>query len=703
MGATETKPANRLIHETSPYLRQHAHNPVDWYPWGDEALAQARELDKPIFLSIGYSACHWCHVMERESFEDPKTAELMNAHFINIKVDREERPDLDQIYMSAVQMLTQHGGWPMSVWLTPALEPFHGGTYFPPEPRYGMPSFSQVLLAVAAAWRDRREEVEAGADRLTGHLRELGEVPRSEGSPGGIEEAARQIVPLIDRVNGGIGRAPKFPHSVEMRLLLRAHARSGSDEFRDLVVLSLEKMISGGIYDQVGGGFHRYSTDERWLVPHFEKMLYDNALIPIACLEAYQLTGRETLRRATVETLDYVLREMTSQDGAFHSTQDADSEGVEGKFFVWRKEEILSVLGPEKGEIFCYVYDVTPEGNWEHQNILNMPKPLDQACKLLGRSIEEVTAILAEGKCKLFGERSKRVPPARDDKILTAWNGLMIDTFAVAARVLGKGHYRDAAVRATQFILGRMRTVDGLLLRTYKDGRAKLNAYLDDYACLLQGLVSVYEATFDSNWIVEALALAERMIDQFWDPAEGGFFYTGNDHETMIVRMKDASDNATPSGNAMAAMALARLTKLTGRTDLAEKLERLFAVFGSVLARSPLASAQMWLALDLYRGPTAEIAIITSPNSPDPGPYLEAIYRHFLPNKVVAGKPDGADSGPVALLDYKSAVDGQSAVYLCENFACQRPATTSADLAARLERLHQRAPAQGGSHSSRPT
>lgn len=685
MGATQR--ANRLVHETSPYLLQHAHNPVDWYPWGPEALEAARAANKPIFLSIGYSACHWCHVMERESFEDEATAAIMNEHFINIKVDREERPDLDQIYMTAVQLITQHGGWPMSVWLTPDLEPFYGGTYFPPEPRYGMPSFKDVLRGVAQAWESRREEVLQSAGRLAGHIREIGGLPAGEGpvGPGAIDAAARQLAGMVDRTWGGLGRAPKFPHSVEMRLLFRAHARTGKDDERELALLTLEKMIHGGIYDQLGGGFHRYSTDQRWLVPHFEKMLYDNALVPLACLEAYQLTGRDLFARAVVETMDYVLREMTSPEGGFFSTQDADSEGVEGKYFVWSHEEVMRILGPEKGKAFAYCYDVTPEGNWEHANILNLPKPIDQAARMLGVEPETLRKTLAECRCALFGERRKRIAPGRDEKILAAWNGMMIETMAASGAVLEKSRYTDAAVQAAEFVLARMRRDDGLLFRTYKDGQAKLNAYCEDYAFLANGLVSLYEATFDPRWLEEACSIVGALVEQFWDEKDGGFFFVGEDHEKLIARSKEPSDGATPSGNAVAATAMARLAKLTGRGDLAAKVDRTLGAFHSVIDRSPMGAAQMLIALGVHSGPTVEIAIVGEPESPDARAMLRAIHRRYLPNKVIACGRDGMHAP--GLLEGKTAVGGAATVYLCRNFACQQPITDLGALEAELDRL----------------
>ncbi len=550
-----TRRPNRLVHETSPYLQQHAHNPVDWYPWGPEALAAAVKFDRPIFLSIGYSACHWCHVMEHESFENAAIAELMNEHFINIKVDREERPDLDQIYMSAVTALTGRGGWPMSVFLTPKLEPFYGGTYWPPTSRMGMPGFGDVLTQVYAAWVHRRDDVERGARELTDAVVEAGrstaeQQPLSESL---LKKAESTLLRTADHVHGGFGSAPKFPHPMDLRLLLRTAKRFKTPEALEVVRLTLDKMSAGGIYDHLGGGFHRYSTDSRWLVPHFEKMLYDNALLATAYLEAFQVTHEPRYAEVVRETLDYVLREMTDPQGGFYSTQDADSEGEEGKFFVWSEEEVVSILGPELSPLFAYCHDVTPHGNWEGANILNRVKTHAQAAKILGTNEDRLAELLAECRRKLFEVREKRVHPGRDEKILVGWNGLMISAMAQAGSVLSEPRFTAAAARAADFVLDRMRGPGGQLLHTCKDGSARLNAYLDDYACLIDALVEVYQANFDAKYLDAALGLAKDLIDRYGDKNAGGFFFTPHDHEPLISRNKDVHDNATPSGNAMAA------------------------------------------------------------------------------------------------------------------------------------------------------
>ncbi|HEX5272215.1 MAG TPA: thioredoxin domain-containing protein, partial [Gemmataceae bacterium] len=609
---------NRLSRETSPYLRQHAHNPVDWFPWGDEALARARDLDRPVFLSIGYSACHWCHVMEHESFEDPEIGQLLNDHFVSLKVDREERPDLDQIYMAFVQRATGHGGWPMSVFLTPEGQPFFGGTYFPPDERYGgqMPSFRRVLLSVIDWWQHRRDEVTGSARAVADELRDLLRLDPRPGDldPSLLRRVTGQIGRAFDPREGGFGSQPKFPHPTELRLLLRVAHRFGDDQARAMVRLTLDKMAMGGLYDQLGGGFHRYSTDARWLVPHFEKMLYDNALLVLAYLEAFQATGEPSYREVVEQTLAYVRREMTGPDGPFYSTQDADSEGEEGKFFVWSAAEVESVLGPEPAAEFDYVYDVTPEGNWEGHNILHRPKTYEQCARLLKTDEAGLRRRLDEARARLFEVRSHRVWPGRDEKVLTAWNGLMIAAFAKAAQALDEPSYAKAAARAADFILRTMRMPDGRLYRTWSHGSApKLNGYLEDYAYFLDALVSVYETTFEPRWVEAALDVARVMVEQFWDEAEGGFFYTGKDHERLIARTKDPHDNATPSGNAMAVTGLLRLAKLTGRADLREKAERTLRLFRGVMEESVMAAAQMLIAYDFDLGPVKEVAVVGDP------------------------------------------------------------------------------------------
>jgi uncharacterized protein YyaL (SSP411 family) len=671
---------NHLAHETSPYLRQHAHNPVDWYPWGADALDRARQLDRPIFLSIGYSACHWCHVMEHESFENEQIARILNDNFVSIKVDREERPDLDQIYMTAVQLLNQgQGGWPMSVFLTPDLKPFAGGTYFPPDDRYGRIGFRRLLQLVLEAWRNQRPAIEEQAGHLTGYLQNAGRLEAVPGelTPDLIRHAVAGLARAFDSRHGGFGSAPKFPHPMDLRLLLRAWRRFHDEQALHMVRVTLDRMAAGGIYDQLGGGFARYSTDPHWLVPHFEKMLYDNALLSVCYLEAFQATGQAEYREVVEETLAWVLREMTSSQGPFYSTLDADSEGQEGKFYVWTAAEIEQVLGPQDAPIFASVYGVEPEGNWEEgQNILHRVRPLEQSARAHNMSEADLRALLDRCRRKLFEARSHRVRPGLDDKALTSWNGLMIDALSRAAAVLGRPEYAETAGRAADFILTRMRTSDGRLLRTWSAaGEPKLNGYLEDYSFLIEALVSLYEATFQPRWIEVALDLARVMVEQFWDQAEGGFFYTGRDHEALIARGKDPHDNAIPSGNSMAVTALLRLVKLTGRPDLQEKAETTLRLYRGLLEAQPLAAGQMLIALDFYLGPVQEIAIVGDPAAAETRRVLRAVRRPFRPDSVVALAAPGSDGKLAELLPLLAGKTAAGAVttYVCQDFACQAP------------------------------
>jgi uncharacterized protein len=669
---------NRLAGETSPYLLQHATNPVDWYPWGSEALARSKAENKPIFLSIGYSACHWCHVMERESFENPAIAALMNEHFVNIKVDREERPDLDQIYMSAVMAMTGQGGWPMSVFLTPELEPFFGGTYFPPSDSRGMAGFPRVLSSVHTAWQERREEIIESAAEMTRHLRAAGTLPESSGSLEIrlLDQAARTTMRSFDPLHGGFGHAPKFPHPMDLKVLLRHHSRTSDSQALHVVKHTLDKMARGGIYDHLGGGFARYSTDDRWLVPHFEKMLYDNALLTSAYLEAYQATHEAEFARVARETIDYVLGRMTDPDGPFYSTEDADSEGVEGKYYVWTLAEVTAILGADHAKTFCYVYDVTEQGNWEEHNILNLPRTIGQAGKLLGRGEAELRAELDASRARLLAVREGRVPPLKDTKVLVAWNGLMIAALAEGGRILKDQRYIEAARRAGGFILDQMRLDDGRLLHTYKDGKAKLDAYLDDYADLIDGLTRLYEATGEPRWIESALELAQIMIDEFADAEQGGFFFTGNRHEALIARQKDMHDNATPSGNGMAATALVRLGALTGRDDLTRAGRSALESVRSVLERQPAAAGQSLLALDFLLGSIREFAVIAGGDPAEFRSVLEAIAGPFRPHKVIApATPQQAAklAEKVPLLADRPARGGKTTTYICEHFTCQEP------------------------------
>lgn len=673
---------NRLLHETSPYLQQHAHNPVDWYPWGEEALQKARDEGKPIFLSIGYSACHWCHVMEHESFENRNIAAVMNQHFVNIKVDREERPDLDQIYMSAVQLLTHRGGWPMSVFLTPELKPFYGGTYWPPESRMGMPGFRLILEKIEEAWRERRDDVARSADDLTSAIQQVAaaEGERTSLDDSLLRRAMQRLTDIADRRHGGFGNAPKFPHPMDLRVLLRCWKRFGNNDALAVSRLTLDKMANGGIYDHLGGGFHRYSTDEYWLVPHFEKMLYDNALLVPAYLEAYQATGDKDYARVARDTLDYVLREMTQPGGGFYSTQDADSEGVEGKFFVWTEREIVELLGPDDARVFNACYDVTPHGNWEEHTILNVAKPQAVAARELNRSEPDVADVLRRSRQKLFTARERRAHPGRDDKVLASWNGMMLSALAQAAHVLDEPRYADAARETTDFLLGTLRDADGTLLHCYKDGRARFNGYLDDYACLIDGLVDVSQATFAPRYLDLALELAEKMIAHFHDDERSGFFYTPSDHEPLIARNKESHDGSTPSGNGMAATALLRLGRLCGRNDLEQIAVRTLEFLSPVLSQSPTAGGQALLALDFLLGPTREIAIVDGERPEDTDAVLRTIHGRFLPNKVIARKPHAFDDAVLSpalqpLLKGKTSRNVDVTIYVCNHGTCGLPVT----------------------------
>jgi uncharacterized protein YyaL (SSP411 family) len=666
---------NRLAHETSPYLLQHANNPVDWYPWGQEAIERARREDKPIFLSVGYSACHWCHVMEHESFESEAIARRLNEGFVSIKVDREERPDLDQIYMTAVQAMTGRGGWPMSVFLTPELKPFYGGTYWPPTGRMGMPGFDQVLEAVLDAWQQRREQVNAQAGNLTADIDRAGRMALPPGEPSDrpLKAAEAALERTFDHAHGGFGGAPKFPHPMDLRLLLRRWRREPREELLHIVTLTLDRMAAGGMYDHLGGGFHRYSVDERWLVPHFEKMLYDNALLSAAYVEAFQATGRPDYERTSREICDYVLRDMTSPEGGFLSTLDADSEGEEGKFYVWTPAEVETVLGVERAQTFCRVYDVSEGGNFEGQNILNLPKTLEQSARILGREPDDLRAELAESRSKLLEVRNRRVWPGLDDKVLVSWNGLMIDSLALASGVLDEPRYLTAARAAADFMLTKMRRGDGRLLHTWRSGRAKFDAYLDDYACLANALVTLYEASFEERWIDAAAEMADIVLAEFEDREAGGFFYTAHDHEQLISRQKDVQDGSVPSGNSIAATMLLRLGKLCGRADYLEAAERTLKAFMALVEKHPSAAGQMLIALDFYLGPTPELVAV-GPTADQVSGIAQAIRHRYLPNRVLAYRPGNGHSAALdAIFAGKTAVGDQSTLYICQNFACQEP------------------------------
>jgi uncharacterized protein YyaL (SSP411 family) len=664
---------NRLASETSPYLLQHKDNPVDWWPWSPDALARAKLLDKPIFLSIGYAACHWCHVMERESFEDEATAAQLNAAFIPIKVDREERPDLDQLYMGAVQAMTGQGGWPMSVFLTPEGRPFYGGTYFPDEPRHGMPSFRQVLEGVERAFREQRAEVEQAGVRLVDALVEQQRLPDGgpEPSQALLDTATDHLARTFDAHNGGWGGAPKFPQPMTIEFLLRRHVATGDDRPLAIARRSLDAMADGGIHDQLGGGFHRYSTDARWLVPHFEQMLYDNAQLARAYLHAHALTGDRRYRDVATGVLDYLLRELRREDGSFAASQDADTEGEEGKTFTWTAAEIREVLGRD-APLFTAAYDVTDDGNWEGKVVLErVVPPADEGSE----------ARLARAREKLFEHRQRRPQPARDDKAIAAWNGLAIAALAEASRLDGGERYLDAATRAAETILAGLRATDGRLGRSWKDGRATGEGVLEDYADLADGLLALYEATFDERWFAAARDLADQILARFADPS-GGFFDTATDHERLVARPKDPQDNATPSGGSMATLVLLRLAALTGEGRYRTAAERAIRQVTAFVGRYPGGFANWLTAIDFALAPVLEVAVVGDAAAPDTDRLLAPARDGFRPHQVVA-VGDPAASG-VPLLEGRFALNGRPTAFVCHNFACRQPVDEPEALAALL-------------------
>lgn len=691
---------NRLIHETSPYLLQHAHNPVDWFPWGPEAFAKARAENKPVLLSIGYSACHWCHVMERESFEDERIAALMNRHFVNIKVDREERPDLDHLYQNVVQMLSGQGGWPLTVFLTPEQEPFYGGTYFPPDDRYGRPGFPRVLTAVAEAYHQRPSEVAKSVQQIRDGLQKLStfeEVPGGTLTADLLTNAARALAHNFDMVHGGFGTQPKFPNPSNLECFLRYWHASGNENFLHMVQLALRKMASGGIYDHLGGGFHRYAVDERWLVPHFEKMLYDNAQLLPLYLTMYQITGDALYAQVARETLAYLKREMLSPEGGFYATQDADSEGEEGKFFVWTKAEVDALLG-EASRLFCRYYDITAAGNWEHgNNILHLTVSLEQLAKMFNQPLDEVAASIASSKAILFAAREQRVKPFRDEKILTAWNALMLSGLVQAYTVLGDPEALQA-VRDTIAFLQMHMLRDGRLLSVYKDGQAKFNGYLDDYAFLVGALLDAFEATAEPNYFALAQQLTATMLEEFWDEAQGGFFFTGKSHERLIERTKSAYDQAIPSGTAVATRDLLRLYHYTGQEVYLQRAERVLRIFRRHMEQQPFGFGSLLTALDWYLRKPQEIVLIGTPGAPDTRALLQAIHHQYLPNKTLLQidpqhLATALEAFPLLrdMLAGKTQVDGKATVYVCHNFTCSLPVTTPEALTALLERARSAA------------
>jgi uncharacterized protein len=683
----EHKHTNRLIHETSPYLIQHAHNPVDWYPWGEEAFHKAKSENKPILLSIGYSACHWCHVMEHESFEDEKIAALMNDLFVNIKVDREERPDLDEVYMNAVQMLTGRGGWPMTVFLTPEGKPFYGGTYFPPEDRYGVPGFPKILSGVANAYRQKTQDVEKSVEQILAGLKRMALSTGSRQTFSGdiIAQSAEQLAQAYDADHGGLGRAPKFPNVGVYELFLRHYQKSKNNRFLEMVTHTLTKMAQGGIYDHLGGGFHRYSVDEKWLVPHFEKMLYDNAQLVRIYSQVHCITREALFKEVVDETMTYLMREMLHSEGGFYSTQDADSEGEEGKFFVWTEAEMGRILGEESSEIFCRMYDVSEQGNFEDKNILHPILTPEQASKFFRREVKEIQSLVSDAKRKLFREREKRIKPFRDEKILTSWNGLMLSGAAAAIKISPDPAYLEAANRTVDFIFAKLFS-DGRLLHTYKDDQAKILGYLDDYAFLAAGLLDLFEATSDRAKLDRAAELVEIMKAEFADETGSGFFYTGRSHERLIAQSKPVFDGSIPSGNAVAAQVLLRLYHYLGKEDYLRRAEAVLQTYYNAMESQPFGFAHMLGALDFYLEKPKEIALVGDKKNPATTELLAKIHSLYLPNMTLQlAAPDEPLEKISTLLAGKKQIEGRPTVYVCHNFTCSRPVVEWDELRQLLE------------------
>ncbi len=655
--------SNRLAAETSPYLRQHSENPVDWFPWGEEALNLARELDRPILLSVGYSACHWCHVMERESFEDPVTAAYMNEHFVNVKVDREERPDVDALYMEAVQAISGQGGWPMTVFLDPEGVPFFAGTYFPPDQSRGMASFQMVMEAVTEAFAGKREEIRERAGAMRERLGAIGRIEPAAGVPGGgaLAEAVEQLRASADMQRGGFGGAPKFPSPCALELLL---ARGVTDAPQ----LSLDAMMAGGIYDQIGGGFARYSVDSAWRVPHFEKMLYDNALLARVYLHGWQALGHERWRRVCEETLDWMLAEMRGPEGGFYAALDADSEGEEGRYYVWSAAQVKAQLGAEGAAIAAH-FGVTERGNFEGANVLYLPNGADGP----------QPAGLKRARETLLEARAARVRPGLDDKRLSAWNALAIAALAEAGAVLGRPDYLAAALSCAEFVLAELRDAEGRLLRSFKDGEGRIDAYLEDHAFLLEAMLVLYEASFEARWYEQARELAEAIIAHFADPERGGFFSTSDEHTGLIARRKEIGDHPIPSGNSAAAMGLLRLAALSGERAYEEQAEGVFRLFANSAARHPESFAHLLRALDFHLRATREVALIGA----ELGQLAATVRATLRPDLVLAGGREGSEAPE--LLAGRTTVGGRPAAYVCEHFSCRAPVTEPAELAALLD------------------
>lgn len=688
------KYTNRLINETSPYLLQHAHNPVDWYPWGQEAFERAKKEDKPVFLSIGYSTCHWCHVMERESFENEQIAGIMNQYFICIKVDREHRPDVDGIYMNAVQMMTGSGGWPLSVFLTPEGKPFYGGTYFPPKDIYGRPGFERVMLSIAEAWKNKRQELVDSSDKISEVLANLtGPTEKETLSADMLQAGFDYFRATFDVANGGFGPAPKFPQPTNLSMLLSYWHRTNDTQALQMVEKTLDVMAKGGIYDHIGGGFHRYATDGRWLVPHFEKMLYDQALVSKVYLQAYQATGNKKYAATAREIFDYVLRDMTDPKGGFYSAEDADSEGKEGVFYVWDPKQINSILDKDEAEIFAAYYGITENGNFEdNKTILNIEMSMAQLEEKFQKDHTAIMNILSNARSKIFNERAKRIRPHRDDKIITAWNGLMISSMAYGGAVLQEEKYIRAAERAGKFILNTLHK-KSRLMRYYRQGRAVELAFLDDYAFTITGLLDLYGASFETKWLIDAKILAEEMLKLYADNEQGGFFLTGKDSEKLIARIKPSTDGVIPSGNSAAALALLKLGKLTMNQHFTEQGGKVLESFSRQLKQSSGYSSEMLTALNFWLGPTQEIVIAGNADAADTQQMLKLIRNKFLPNAVLLlhqqEKANSAIDKTIPFIQNLTAIEGKATAYVCENYACKRPVNKIDDLDKLLSDIYK--------------
>lgn len=680
--------ANRLSRETSPYLRQHEKNPVDWYPWGPEALDKSVAEDRPILLSVGYSSCHWCHVMERESFEDPATAALMNELYVNIKVDREERPDIDAVYMKAVQAMTGRGGWPMTVFLTPGRVPFFAGTYYPPEPAPGMPSFRQVLEAVADAWQHRRDDVHAGSSRLLEALEKSSTTEQTEASATAetLQAAYRTLASQYDPTHGGFGRAPKFPQPVTLEFLMRFHAGGGSSNALEMALHTLRRMAAGGMRDHLGGGFHRYSVDARWLVPHFEKMLYDNALLASAFLDAWKLTDSDDLRDVVVHTLDYLAEDLRSPAGGFYSARDADSEGEEGTFYVWSPEEVDVVVGSEDAALFRRTYDVSDRGNFEGRNILHLPHEPSAVASAEGVSEADLEQRMSRARARLLARRAEREAPFRDEKVIVSWNGLAIRAFAEAGAALGRPDYVETASQAATFLWSEMRREDRLL-HSWIEGDARIHAFLDDHASLGNAFLSLHGATLEARWLEGAQWLCEEILARFRDPDSGVFFDTAHDAEALIVRPRDPMDNATPSGASLTAELLLRAGRILDDTRYLDAAHTIVEEEADALARFGPAFGRMLSVLDRELSTPVEIAIVGGRDDTTAA-LVRAAHERFLPGGVIAGRLDEETPAPErGLLAGRNRVEGAATAYVCENYACSLPVRDTRGLRAALREI----------------